>query len=181
LTRINHPAEQVLQLQEGLSDIERIRLADIFDALKEDRAASEDEEEFRRLLLGSHMVHVTRAPPPWREPIKNRYERMIIEESFGAAFHDLAIQDSTIAVPSYDNELNAYRLSQAYDLLKKHGWVPGEYDCRGILPLDQWSSGDRECLIKFYQWAQPEDPTTFPPGWQTKYIAKRWNPFDSGM
>src|SRR4051812_2271381 len=97
LTRLNHPAEQEIVLREGLSETDRIRLADILDALKEDRAASEDEQEFHRLLVGSRSVHASRAPPPWREPIKNRYERMIIEESFGAAFHDLAIQDSTIA------------------------------------------------------------------------------------
>jgi hypothetical protein len=91
------------------------------------------------------------------------------------------MQDPTIAVPSYDNELNAYRRSLGYYLLTQHGWVPGEYDCRSILPLDQWSLGRRQQLIELYQWAQPEDPKAFPPGWQTKYIAERWDPFGSGM
>jgi hypothetical protein len=75
---------------EGFSEMQRIRLADILDALNEDRAASEDDIELQRLLLDSRMVHVSRAPPPWRETINERGKRMIIEESLPQLQHLLA-------------------------------------------------------------------------------------------
>ena len=176
LTRLNHPAECVLQPRPGLSETALIRLADILDALTEGRVAMEDDIELQGLLAHSRMVHFSKAEP-WRETSKQRRERMMVEKSFSAVFHDLAMQDSAIAVPSYDNDLNAYHRSHAISLLKRHGWVPGEYDCSNIVPLNQWSASYKEQLIEFYRCAKPENPLGFPPGWQTKYDPERWDPF----
>ena len=55
-----------------------------------------------------------------------------------------------IAIPNhYYNELNEYRHDLGYRLFEKYGWVVGERDCSGILPLDQWAPEDRDSSSTF--------------------------------
>ena len=68
LTRLDHPAEQVLQLRPGLTSTARIRFADILDALKEGRATKDDNLELQRLLVGSRMVHFSRSSDKGETP-----------------------------------------------------------------------------------------------------------------
>jgi hypothetical protein len=130
-------------------------------------------QEFFALLRRCPMVDPGEAGQRERETREEKRKRLKLEAAFGGAFHDYAIQYPYIAAPNYYTELNEYRHDLGYRLFEKYGWVVGERDCSGILPLDQWAPEDRDRLIDLYQRANPACSAAFPPGWKPKYKVGR--------
>ena len=153
----------------GLSPVEECRLSEIWSH-REEVVTEADLAEYRALMGKCRIVERSEAGHRKRETLAERLERQKFEWAWGRAFHDYAMQYHDVAIPKlYDNSLNRYRLDLGYRLFEKHGWVVGERDCSGILPLDQWAPEDRDRLIDLYQRSNPESTAAFPPGWKSKY------------
>ena len=141
-----------------LSRVEHARFWELYHPLSdEDEEVTEaDREELCSLLSKCPLVHPSEAGNPYAETHEERRERRQLERAFAGAFHNYAKQYSYVAIPNYANLLNEYRLEIGCALFERYGWSPGERDCSGILPLDQWAPEDREALIDLYQRANPE-------------------------
>jgi hypothetical protein len=155
-----------------LSRVEECHLLEIW-AHREEGVTEADVAEYRALMdrcivdPGEVGNRERETPEEIREARKRRV-------TFGRAFHDYAMQYPYIAIPNhYYNELNEYRRDLGYRLFEKYGWIVGERDCSGILPLDQWAPEDRDRLIDLYQRSNPESTAAFPPGWKSKYKSGR--------
>src|SRR4029077_11293663 len=130
-------------------------------------------EEFLALYRRCRMVDPSEVTPREEETQEEKNERCKLERAFGRAFHDYAKQYPYIAIPGYYNALSEYRHDIGYRLFEKYGWVVGERNCSGILPLDQWAPEDRVALIDLYQRSNPECAAEFPPGWNARYNSGR--------
>jgi hypothetical protein len=156
-----------------LSRVENARFRELCHTLgdEDEEVTKADREEFCGLLSKCPLVDPSEAGNPHAEIYEERYERWQLERAFAGAFHDYAKQYSYIAIPNYANLLNAYWLEIGCALFERYGWSPGERDCSGILPLDEWAPDDCEALIDLYQRANPECSGNTPPGWKSKYRA----------
>jgi hypothetical protein len=154
-----------------LSRVENARFWELYYTLRGNREELTEAEvkEFWALLNKCPLVDPSEAGDLYKETNEERRERREFEQAFGGAFHDYAMKYSYIAIPNYSNALNEYRLEIGCQLFEKYGWVAGERDCSGILPLDQWAPEDREALIDLYQRANPEYSGGAPPGWKPKF------------
>ena len=175
LARLEPPGEKqpetVLDTS-GLSRVEECRLREIW-AHRQEGVTEADVAEYRALMGRCRIVQPAEAGHRERETREEVRERRKLEAAFGGAFHDYAMQYPYIAVPCYYNALNEYRHDLGYRLFAKYGWVVGERNCSGILPLDQWVPEDRDRLIDLYQRSNPECTAAFPPGWKSKYNVGR--------
>jgi hypothetical protein len=153
-----------------LSHVENARFWELYHTLsdQDEEVTEADREEFCGLLSKCPLVDPREAGDPYAEMHEERRERRLLERAFAGAFHDYAKQYPHIAVPNYANRLNEYRLEIGYQLFEKYGWIAGERDCSGILPLDRWNLEDHEALIDLYQRANRESSNA-PPGWKSKY------------
>jgi hypothetical protein len=156
----------------GLSRIEECRLMEIW-AHREEGVTEADVAEYRTLMGRCRLVEPSEAGHRERETREEKRERRKLEIAFGGAFHDYAMQYPYIATPNYYNALNEYRHDLGYRLFEKYGWLVGERNCSGILPLDQWAPEDRGRLIDLYQRSNPECTAEFPPGWKSQHKVGR--------
>jgi hypothetical protein len=155
-----------------LSRVEKSHLLEIWSH-RDDGVTEADVAEFRA-LSDRCIVDPSEVGHREKETPEEILDARILSVSFGRAFHYYAMQYPYIAKPKYYcNGLNEYRLDLGYRLFEKYGWVVGERDCSGILPLDQWAPEDRDQLIDLYQRSNPESTAAFPPGWESKYKSGR--------
>jgi len=172
LARLGFPDEEqpdtVLDTS-GLSRVEECRWSEIWHAHLEEGVTEAEAAEFWALTRRCPIVDPAEAGHRERETWEQRRERRKLETAFGGAFHDYAMQYPYIAIPNYYNALNEYRHDLGCRLFEKYGWVVGERNCSGILPLDRWAPEDRDALIDLYQRSNPECTAEFPPGWKSKY------------
>jgi hypothetical protein len=153
-----------------LSRVENARFWELYNAFRQDEDLAKDElTEMQVLLDRCPLVDPHESGNPYTETHEERRERRLLERAFAGAFHDYAKQYSYVVVPNYANMLNEYRLDIGYCLFEKYGWIAGERDCSGILPLHRWNPEDRNALIDLYQRANPECSRDTPSGWKSKY------------
>jgi hypothetical protein len=120
-----------------LSRVENARFWELYDIFRQDEDLAKDElTEMQALLDRCPLVEPREAGNPYTETHEERRERQLLERAFAGAFHDYAKQYPHIAVPNYANRLNEYRLEIGYQLFEKYGWIAGERNCSGVLPLD---------------------------------------------
>jgi hypothetical protein len=203
LARLEPPDEEPPNLDtSGLSRVEECQLLEIWAALRflattktidleelhsgpgsrVDLAlvTSVEVKEFFALMRRCPIVDPGEVGHRRRETREEKRKRLKLEAAFDGTFHDYAMQYDYIAVPNYHTELNEYRHDLGYRLFEKYGWVVGERDCSGILPLDQWAPEDRDRLMDLYQRSTPECSAAFPPGWKSKYkVGRIFYPFVS--
>jgi hypothetical protein len=175
LARLGPPDEEQPKKTLDLSRLSRVEEAHLFEVWphREEGVTEADVAECRALwdrciVDPGEVGHREKKTP--EEILASRK----LKVSFSRAFHDYAMQYTYIAIPErYYNALNEYRLDLGYRLFEKYGWVVGERDCSGILPLDQWALEDRDALIDLYQRSEPECTAALPPGWNSKYKSGR--------
>jgi hypothetical protein len=174
LDRLRFPAEEEPKKVYdfgALSRVENARFWELYRTFRDDHEdlTEAERKEFWTILSKCPLVDPSEAKGRSRETNDERRERRRVDWAFAEAFHDYAMKYSYIAIPNFANALNEYRLDIGCRLFEKYGWVAGERNCSGILPLDQWAPEDREALIDLYQRANPECSSNAPPGWKCKF------------